>query len=501
MDRYGCFEVRTTCRSCGNPIVINGPYRSIACSACSSEMNIAETITGFLNDFEDEYEGFEYGQGQGGTLMGGDGTFQYGYWRLAPRCSSCKAALEIPEDKENTTVRCSKCDTEHYISQAPDWLRRQVPSAKLTVTSQPVFDLKESVLKLDEDSLKPIVMTCPQCAGALTVSSGSERILNCSYCNTEVYVPDAIWMKLHPVNKAVEWFVGFAGKNSAQLQAERRTQDLKEEKEFLRGWKVRTAPGRAGNKYRPILITLAVLAALILAAVLVLSLQGYSAKIIRKILVPYIINAVIAAAVILPVYGVLKSVFQGASGKGKQCKQAMSRLAEKHGWEHLGTEYKSTVGYINAKYKGHDIEINPGDDYAIEIDLDDSPFYLNTEVPGYPQNGVQRFTTGDDRFDNLFPMRYATPELVERIQKSPREAAVVLAPVYWFVNRWDKKLSKLRIDWSDAGVHLISGSSGFMDTGGGYIPAEDLEPLLEDMIVLAAGIEAVAAGKQFEPPE
>ncbi|RKZ01218.1 hypothetical protein DRQ21_11055, partial [Candidatus Fermentibacteria bacterium] len=86
-------------------------------------------------------------------------------------------------------------------------------------------------------------------------------------------------------------------------------------------------------------------------------------------------------------------------------------------------------------------------------------------------------------------------------QKSPREAAVVLAPVYLFVNRWDKKLSKLRIDWSDAGVHLIFGSSGFMDTGGGYIPAEDLEPLLEDMIVLAAGIEAVAKGKQFELPE
>ena len=40
-----------------------------------------------------------------------------------------------------------------------------------------------------------------------------------------------------------------------------------------------------------------------------------------------------------------------------------------------------------------------------------------------------------------------------------------------------------------------------MDTGGGYIPAEDLEPLLEDMIVLTAGVEALAAGKQFEPPE
>jgi hypothetical protein len=98
-------------------------------------------------------------------------------------------------------------------------------------------------------------------------------------------------------------------------------------------------------------------------------------------------------------------------------------------------------------------------------------------------------------------MRYATPELVERIQKSPQEAASVLAPVNWFVNRWRRKLAKLRIDWRGVGVHLVSGSSGFMDIESGYLPAGDVELLLEDMIVLASGVEAVAAGKQFESPE
>ena len=501
MERYGCFEVRTTCSSCGSPIVVNGPYRLITCPSCFKQTDISDTMAGFLNDFEEEYEGFDNGQGQGGTLMGGSGTFQYGYWRLAPRCSSCKTDLNIPEDGEASSVKCTKCGREHFVSPVPEWLKHEVPSATLIVASQPVSDAGESILKLDDESLKPIVMTCPQCSGALTVSTGSERILNCSYCNTEVYVPDAIWRKLHPVNKTVEWFVGFAGKNSAQLQSARRAQDTREEKKFLRGWKMRSVPSRASKKYKPVLITVVVLAVVFSAAVLVMVALGYSSSIISKVLSPYAVYAVIAAAVLLPVGGVLKSVFMGVAGKGKLCKQAMTRLAEKHGWKHSGTEYRSTVGYINAKYRGHDIEIDPSDDYAIEIDLDDSPFYLNTEVPGYPQDGVQRFTTGDSSFDNLFPIRYATPELAERIQKSPQEAAVVLAPIYWFVNRWEGKLWKLKIDWRDVGVHLISGSSGFMDTGSGYLPPEDLEPLLEDMIVLAAGIEAVAAGKQFEPPE
>ncbi len=72
---------------------------------------------------------------------------------------------------------------------------------------------------------------------------------------------------------------------------------------------------------------------------------------------------------------------------------------------------------------------------------------------------------------------------------------------HWFVNRWHKKLAKLRIDWNGVGVHLVSGSPGFMDIEGGYLPAVDVEPLLEDMIVLASGVEAVASGKQFESPE
>jgi len=82
MDRYGCFEVRTTCRSCGSSIVVNGPCRLITYTSCFKQTDIADTVAGFLNDFEEEYEGFD--DGQGGTLMGGDGTFEYGYWRLSP---------------------------------------------------------------------------------------------------------------------------------------------------------------------------------------------------------------------------------------------------------------------------------------------------------------------------------------------------------------------------------------------------------------------------------
>ena len=114
--------------------------------------------------------------------------------------------------------------------------------------------------------------------------------------------------------------------------------------------------------------------------------------------------------------------------------------------------------------------------------------------------GVQRFITDDNKFDNLFPIRYATPELAERIEKSADEARIVLAPVYWFLDKWQKKLGIFKIDWSDAAVHLIPGHVEVMESGNKYLLAEDLESLLEDMIILAAGIDAIASGRDPELP-
>ena len=83
MPRYGCFEIRTSCGSCGHPIPINGVDRKITCSACFEETALSpERIADFLNDFEEEYEGLTEGQGQGGTLMSGSGTFKYGYYPI-----------------------------------------------------------------------------------------------------------------------------------------------------------------------------------------------------------------------------------------------------------------------------------------------------------------------------------------------------------------------------------------------------------------------------------
>ncbi len=461
-----------------------------------------DIIAGFLNDLEEEYESLTEGQGRGGTLMSGSGTFKYSYWRLELRCSSCKKPLSIPEVPDNSIHRCAECEAPYYVYAIPEWLQKLVPSARFCCTLQPPpkGDTDDKEVEIDEDSTKPVVMSCPQCAGALSVSARSERIMECLYCNSEVYVPDAIWKRLHPVRKTEEWFVCFEGKNIKQLQSERRIMDIKAEKEELIKWRLKNVPKKLKNKLRSVLRILGIFIALTMAVSVLITFAGNDKQDVSELYYRYAPIFIIPVAVGIPLWIVFKSMFSSQMGKGRECKQAMVRLAEKHNWTHDGAEYKSTIGFINAKYHGRDIEIDPDNDYAIEVDASDSPFYIKTEPPGYPHDGVQRFTTGDSRFDSLFPIRYANSELADRIEKSVDEARIVLAPVYWFLDRWQKKLGRFKIGWRDAAVHLAPGHGKMTGSSNKYLLAEDLEPLLEDMIVLAAGIEAIASGREPELP-
>jgi len=502
MTRYGCFEIRTSCRSCGHPIPVNAPQGLLTCAACFEEMVISpERFAGFLNDFEEEYEGFTEGQGQGGTLMSGDGTFKYGYWRLEPRCSSCRTALPIPEEPGISSIRCSNCNLKYFVYPVPEPIQKKVPSARLCFTLQPPPGNRASGdLAVNDASPEPVVMSCPQCAAALAVSSVSERIMKCNYCNTEVYVPDTIWKRLHPVVKSEEWFVSFEGQTGAQIQASRRLKDQKDQRKELKARRLNNAADKIGVRFKPILKYAGVVAALFLIMAFALFATGHNYSEVMKRLSALTGVVFTISVVSIPVGFALRSFFFARIGKGRVCKQAMAHLAEKHSWKHRSAEHNSTLGYINAKYCGRDIEIDPADDYAIEVELNDSPFYLSTEVPGYPGDEVQRFTTGDSTFDDLFPIRYATPVLAERIERSVDETKAVLAPVYWFLDRWEGMLGRLKIDSSDVSVHLVPGHIEIMDSGGKYLPGEYIEPLLEDMMVLAAAIEAVATGKEPELP-
>lgn len=204
---------------------------------------------------------------------------------------------------------------------------------------------------------------------------------------------------------------------------------------------------------------------------------------------------------LIPIYIGIRGAFSSFTGSGKACKKAMAELAAKRGWKHEGAQHRNCMGSIRVKYRGRQIGIEPADEYAIEVELHERAFYLKTEPPGYPPESMRRFSTGNSGFHQVFPIRYAEPGIVRLMDSHGDGDPDVLAPLNWFLGRWGDRLGRMLVDWCSVQAHLAPGHMEFMGSGGRYLKPGDLEPFLEDMVTLAAAMDAVGAGRKPELPD
>jgi hypothetical protein len=496
MRRSGCFEIRMDCPRCGQSVPINGPFRRFYCSSCSECLSIPdETITGFLCDFEEDSPGLSEGQGSGGTMMGGGGTFKYGYWRLAPRCSTCSKSLTLPEFEMETEIVCG-CGRAYQVYPAPEWLRDAVPSARQIISRErEMTEGDRPGSSICESSDELVVMSCPQCGGALSVGSGNDRTMKCGFCGSEVFIPDAVWARLHPVRKTEEWFVLFEGRTPKQILQEQRRIDTQEQKIAIKKLRPRRLRGLSSTgRFK---LTHTILASLLLFPLTagLMYLAGANAGEIGNVLAGMVSVAAVIGFLAVTIWGTFHMEIAYRWGYAGKCRKAMEELAFTHGWKLNGREHKQYMGSVGGRYRGCSFEIHPDDDYAIEVSLKNSRFYLKTETPDYPPDDMMRFTTGNQSFDQLFPIRYAEPAIVSRLET---EQDSLLKPFNRFIERWGDKLAKVRVSRSDLEVHLAPGHRERLGVVVRFIYPGELEPLLEDMITLAIAIDRISEGKEPE---
>lgn len=213
-DRYGIFKVIATCTSCGNPVVVNGPLAGPSCPSCRKELEIPPDVwESIIGDYIGDYHGTEPGSGNEGTLMSGGLTLRYTSIKLPPPDPACPACeenwdLESVENGANRKMVCGKCGRETDTYPAPSWLRGVVQSAKQIFFAEKESEQSESPM---DAAVKPVALSCPQCGGGLLITAESERTVPCKYCNVDVYLPDGVWLKLHPAKVAKFWMVRFDG--------------------------------------------------------------------------------------------------------------------------------------------------------------------------------------------------------------------------------------------------------------------------------------------------
>lgn len=123
-----------------------------------------------------------------------------------PPCPGCGEAHEPRRTKlaltKGRALTC-KCGVTLELQSVPAALLEVHPYLRGFVDAE-LFE--EPAAAAPTPSSGPVVMQCMKCQAALPVD-GTKRLVECSYCTARNYLPDDLWLALHPAPKRESWFM------------------------------------------------------------------------------------------------------------------------------------------------------------------------------------------------------------------------------------------------------------------------------------------------------
>lgn len=205
-----CIELKTSCTHCSQALMLNAFTEDILCPNCNKTNTFdSETWGGLLDDAMNEAPRFQPGEGQPSTIMRGGYTYSLMYGRQEPRCGKCKQGVDAAKLEEYSTkgnIECTKCANPIFIRKPSELVANNFSTVKFLIGED---DDLLSVNKSDGTlpaAAKPVVFTCPSCAGGLRVD-GTSRMIDCQFCDSQVYLPDDLWFRLHPPKIVERWYM------------------------------------------------------------------------------------------------------------------------------------------------------------------------------------------------------------------------------------------------------------------------------------------------------
>lgn len=225
-ERYGAFTFRVVCRHCGQPGPLDLPAREHVCAFCQQEMAVPAVLFGDLLElFDDEHDALGPGETESYEDEAQGITATVSYRQVdKPRCEKCKEPFrdESIMDGSARDIFCASCGDPASTAPVPAWLAALVPTARQIVSIHRGAAGGVGLSpELPPEATQPIAMACPSCGAGLTITHEHARATPCTFCKVSVYLPDALWRRLHPVRTVQEWFVGFAGPSARARAAEK----------------------------------------------------------------------------------------------------------------------------------------------------------------------------------------------------------------------------------------------------------------------------------------
>ena len=207
------FKVLMPCPECGASVPFEGPHLGVTCGACTSRLELQpENWKGAFEfrRYEAEFSLTE-GKTRGSSLTNGELRLLVRWGPGRPVCAVCAAPLPVDAVPPGGDGQLScACGQSMPTFPVPDWLRSVVPTAvQLFGAAREGAPAGVEIVETGT-AARPVHFGCPRCGAGLDIAAGSPRILTCKYCDSDLYLPDALWHALHPVKRRTPFWVSFA---------------------------------------------------------------------------------------------------------------------------------------------------------------------------------------------------------------------------------------------------------------------------------------------------
>jgi len=207
-------RINLTCPDCNNAIPVNKIKNEAECPNCMSVVKLpAAWWKEEIFSSEQLKEASDCKEGEYFTCSVYTGELKYDliYGKRFPRCQVCKNDLtedtkwtldDIRLAAENSEfIRCKKCNDAVTI-RIPDEFVKSLFHLPVHAIIAEDFDQKAD----SEFKGELMMFACLQC-GASLKCDGSARVVSCSYCNSDNFLPQELWRRLHPVPKPKFLFI------------------------------------------------------------------------------------------------------------------------------------------------------------------------------------------------------------------------------------------------------------------------------------------------------
>ena len=206
------------CPGCDRAVPLNGIYRMAKCQDCQELLNVPKLRQGkgwreLLHFGNPNYSVFAGAMMMklGGSESGAFAPIKLDARRAWPSCIGCKKTLPQSAFAEaeslGDSVHCPDCGEGLSLHPAPKLLTKPYPCARWIVGG--AVELRNVSAEPEFEKLsQPVVMKCLSCSATLRID-GTQRLVPCVYCKSPNYLPDDLWLAIHPRPKREPWYVLF----------------------------------------------------------------------------------------------------------------------------------------------------------------------------------------------------------------------------------------------------------------------------------------------------